>query len=131
MREITPEEFVEKYMRSILDTPLFNCAGHISPDYHGGMWKFEADGDIGYGYPDTDKTFHCTNPAAMYECDASAKVLGMAATLMYLNYMCWTRYEQECMDESDWFADRYYALRDWMFENFSEEDAAKVNWLLD
>ena len=129
--EVKPESFMEKYLGMPLDVGLFACASKISPDYMGGVWKFVVDGNVGYGYPDTKDTFLCENPAAFYECRASAEVLGMAATLMFLNLESWLCASRGYEKKGKWYSDQYYALYNWMFENFSDEDASKVHLLLD
>lgn len=130
MEKVKGEVFVEKYMGTWLDTPLYNVAESISPDYTGGKWTFVGNGEIGYGYPDGE-TYHCINRAAFYECDASAQVLGIVSMLYFLNYSLWKYYEADDHKKARWYEKRYYALRDWAFENLSEEDASKVHWLLD
>lgn len=131
MKDVEPGSFCEKYLGFPLDTGLFQCASHISPQYRGGMWKFKGNETIGYGYPDDDKMYHCINPAACYECDASPEVLGITATLFFLNSMAWRCHAEDNDEKGRWYATQYYALRDWMYDHFSEEDAAKVYWLLD
>lgn len=131
MHLIKPSEFCPKHLGTPLDSGLFIYASAISPDYQGGVWKFESNGTVGYGYPDSEETFHCENNAACYECEASAKVLGMAATLYFLNRCSWACHEVGKEERGQWYAEQYYALRDWMFENFNDDDAVKVHWLLD
>ncbi len=131
MEKVKGEVFVEKYMGTFFYIPLYQIADCSSPDYDGGRWEFVGNGEIGYGYPTGESTYHCVNPAAFYECDASGEVLGIVVMLYYLNQSLWAYYEKGDHKKARWFHDKFYALRDWAYENLSEEDASKVHWLLD
>ena len=120
----------DKYLGTIIENGLYVHAERISPEYDGGKWKFKGDGEIGYGYPASRKTYHCENPNAYYDCEAPAEVLGISATLYLLNSLCWKHDERGNKNAARWYRDQYYKLRDWAFNNLKPEHAHMVYGLI-
>ena len=132
MRGCKPStKFLMRYFHTFLDIPIFLYADNICRDYSGGRWKFRANGEVGYLYPDSKKTFHCVNPAAHYECETTGEVLGLAACCFFLNHSAWKAAEKGDDENGRWFSQQFYALRNWAMDNLPEEQAAQLYWLLD
>lgn len=123
--------FYRTYFGLVVETPLYAVADKICTDYDGGMWKFRGNGTIGYGYPADKKTYHCVNVGAYYEVDAPAEVMGIVCTLYMLYGLCARHNARGLEDVAQWYNDKYYALRNWAFDNLPKEQASMVYNLID
>lgn len=92
-----------------LEPTVFDMAGRLAPEYHGGYWQFYALSNGGfYMAPKTDAVFavSCENG---FEGKLSADVLGIAACLYAYSHLSFSEGEFAAT-----CAQQYHWLRDFM-----------------
>ena len=103
----------------LLEPAVFNFAGQLSPQYHGGYWQFYVLSNGGfYMAPDTDARFRvvCENG---YEGELSADAFGITACLYAYSHLAFSAPTAIALV----LAEQYHWLRDWMLDGHPEAGA--------
>ncbi len=103
----------------LLEPAVFNFAGQLSPQYHGGYWNFYRLGNGGfYMAPDTDARFRVVSENG-YESEMSADALGITACLYAYSHLAFSAPTATALI----LAEHYHWLREWMLEGHPEVGA--------
>lgn len=95
-----------------LEPCIFDMAGMLSRDYHGGYWQFHALSNGGFFMAPQSDTIYVVCCENGFEGKLSANALGLAATLYAFSHLSFGdgEFAATC-------AEQYHRLREFMFEH--------------
>lgn len=106
-----------------LEQVVYNVASAQLESYHGGVWHFHTDGQIGFWVPRAD-TVSVNCPNNLYSnSDMDAVTFGVGATLIALNQLVWHFHHR-----LQGYYDRLY---DWAYSDNSPLDIDSLFGYLD
>ncbi|OYD64863.1 UNVERIFIED_ORG: antirestriction protein [Burkholderia sp. CF145] len=93
---------------------IYDQAGHLSENYHGGLWTFYTLSNGGfYMAPQSPERFTVVVHGNDYEGEVSADAFGVIVTLFVVGSLCWI--ENEALRAK--FSNHFHQLRDYALQH--------------
>lgn len=97
----------------VVEHSIYSAAGHVIPDYRGGMWDFfEISNGGGFMAPQRSAAVRMEVPGNGYSGEMSAQAAGIVVTLTALSHLS-MRYPQWAQE----FSDRFHQLREFALDH--------------